>query len=322
MYMYHKEYIDEALISEFESDSFTQILEDIASHIEFKSSHVDLSPLHDDEIIQLRDNLYQSYVQYQRTFLINDCEDTIFPDRDIALEIPTYDSFFELFQDQNSAKALESELKEDVQGSCDIVSIKDLEKYHYVIMSEFSKREDALLAADKFLKKLDKIPESTYTREMAAEVLCQLADFKETVEWNEKEVLLNQAESYIYDTNHKLISDTAKELYIRILRRLYDVYDYQGRSGLGESLMVENALNFIISNDIRTIDAAWFLGERGEHLIDEAKRQNNESILYEAKNLLSKSVEILESINPQTDDSSYYLEIYGNLLTQSQDLNN
>ena len=110
-------------------------------------------------------------------------------------------------------------------------------------MSEFSKREDALLAADKFLKKLDKIPESTYTREMAAEVLCQLADFKETVEWNEKEVLLNQAESYIYDTNHKLISDTAKELYIRILRRLYDVYDYQGRSGLEESLMVGLAVN-------------------------------------------------------------------------------
>lgn len=311
MYMYHRECIDMSLVEEFESTEFPQYLEDIAKNVEFTPPSVDLSPLEDEDIVNLYDKLTQSYQNCQRTFLLNDDEEDVFPNPNTSMEMPSFDLFFELFQPRSNSHALISQIGHR-DNSNDSTIFEDLEKYHFIAISDFSSRDEASKSADLFMKLLETLPISSLSvraREMAADVLCQQSALVDFENWSEQEKLLNQAESFIVNKDGSIISEGAKEIYIRIMHRLYDVYDYQERSGLQESSMVKHALDLISTNDIRTVDAAWFLGERAEHL------SHNQEDRKDAIALFERAIAILRDINPPTDDSLHYLEFYEDILS-------
>ncbi len=311
MYMYHRECIEEALIEEFESAGFPDYLESVAENVEFTSPNIDLSPLEDYEIEQLYDNLLQSYERYQRTFLLYDNEE-MFTDSDVPLELPTYDLLFDLLQPHKNSSVLISQDGHNNE-SCNDAIIANLEKYHYIAMSDYSSLYETSQAIDLFLDLLYSIPASSLSvnaQEMAAEVLCKKSDLMGYEKCDAQEEILNQAESFVLDSKHEFISKKAIEVYISIERRLYDVYDYQGKCDLSESLMVEGALDLIKSNNIRTVDAARFLGERAEYLLF----NNNDKPT--AQNYFERAIDILQSIDPPTDDSMYFLELYKEFLAE------
>ena len=302
MYMYHRECIEEALVEEFESAGFPDYLENIAKNVE----NVDLSPLEDVEIGQLYDDLVQSYEHHQRTFLLNDKE--MVTDPDMPLELPTYDLLFELLQPHKSSSALVSHVGSNDQ-SCDDAIIANLEKYHYIAMNDYSSFDETLQAIDLFMDSLNTFSTTSmpvYALEMAAEVLCKKSDLMGDEKCDAQEKILYEAESFVLDSKHEFISKKAIEIYISIERRLYDVYDYQGKCDLSESLMVEGALDLIKSNNIRTVDAARFLGERAEYLL------YNKNDKQQAKTYFELAISILEELEPTTDDSNHYLDKYIN----------
>ncbi len=106
-----------------------------------------------------------------------------------------------------------------------------------------------------FIDSFDRSAKCVYLQAMAAEVLCEMSSLVDFADWDAKEKLLCQAKSYIMNKDGSIVSSEAKGIYLRILHRLYDVYDYQERTRLQESSMVEHALELIESNDIRTVDA-------------------------------------------------------------------
>lgn len=311
MYMYHRDCIEESLIEEFESTDFPNYLERVAENVDFTSPNVNLSPLEDDEIKQLYDNLVQSYKHLQRTFILNDDGDEIFPDLDVPLELPTYDLLFELLQPHKNSSALISQVGHN--DSCNDAIIANLEKYHYIAMNDYSSPDEISQAIDLFMDSLNSFPTSSlsvYVREMAAEVLCQKSDLMSDEKCDAQEKILNQAESFVLNSKQEFISNKAIEIYISIERRLYDVYDYQGRSGLLESLMVEGALDLIATHDIQSVDAARFLGDRAEHSLF------NKSDKPVALNYFERAIAILQSIDPPTDDSRHFLELYQEFLAE------
>lgn len=312
MYMYHREYIEKSLIEEFESPGFSNYLESVAENVEFTSPNVNISPLEEDEIEQLHDNLVQSYERYQRTSLINDDTDEIFPDADVPLELPTYDLLFELLQPNTNSSALISQVDLN-EESCNNAIIANLEKYHYIAMSDYSSPNETSQAIDIFMDSLNSFPPSSlsvYVREMAAEVLCQKSDLMSDKKCDAKEETLYQAESFVLDSKHEFISEKAIEIYISIERRFYDVYDYQDRSGLPESLMVKGVLELIETRDIQSVDAARFLGDHAEYLL--FNKKDKPSALY----YLERAIAILRSIDPPTVDSRHFLELYQEFLTE------
>lgn len=318
MYMFHREFIDKTLQDEFESDKFPAVLEDMASEVVFSSPEFDLSPIDDDEIRQLKENLEQSYGLYQRTFLPDDDNDEMSVSREIPLETPSFENLFELFQPKINCKAYIAQQKALMRNGFsqeDNTSVEELEKYHYVVTSDCSSANDALEAANLFMQRLESAAETTYVREMAAEVLCRKSSLIDFEDWSEQERLLNKAESFIMRMDGSLISDRANEIYIRIAHRLCDLYEYQLKDGVQDSLMVDKVLDLIKTNDIRTTDAAWFLGERAQNLVYDAKKPHDAKTLSEAGNMLRQAIDILESIFPQTDESQDYLELYRGFLS-------
>lgn len=312
MYMYHRECIEESLVEEFESVVFPEYLENVARNVEFTSPEVNLSPLEEDEIEQLFDDLVQSYERYQRTFLLNEDSDEIFPDSDNPLELPNYDLLFELLQPHKNSSAIISQVSRNDE-SCNNAIIANLEKYHYIAMSDYSSLYEASQAIDLFMDSLNPFPTSSlsvYTREMAAEVLCKKSDLISDENCDVQEEILYQAESFVLDSEHEFISKKAIEIYISIERRLYDVYDYQDRSGLPESLMVEGALDLIETHDIQSVDAARFLGNRAEHLLFNKNEKST------ALNYFNRAIAILQSIDPPTVDSRHFLELYQEYLAE------
>ena len=311
MYMYHRECIEESLIEEFESAGFPDYLENIAENVEFTSPNVDLSPLEDYEIEQLYDNLVQSYQHYQRKILLNDNEEK-FTDPDVPLELPTYDLLFELLQSQKHSSALISQVCHNDESRNDVI-IANLEKYHYIVMNDSSSLDETLQAIDLFMDSLNSFSTTSvpvYAREMAAEVLCIKSDLMGDEKCDAQEEILYEAESFVLDSKHEFISKKAIEIYISIERRLYDMYDYQCRSGLPESLMVEGALDLIETYDIKSVDAARFLGDRAEYF---AFNKNDKPV---AKNYFEQAIDILQNIDPPTDDSRHFLELYKEFLAE------
>ncbi len=312
MYMYHRECIEESLVEEFESDVFPEYLESVARNVEFTSPEVNLSPLDEDEIKQLYKDLVKSYGRFQRTFLLNENSDEIFPDSDNPLELPSYDLLFELLQPHKNSSAIISQVGHNDE-SCNNAIIANLEKYHYIAMSDYSSIDETSQAIDLFMDSLNPFPTSSlsvYTREMAAEVLCKKSDFMGDGKCDVQEEILYEAESFVLDSKHEFISKKAIEIYISIERRLYDVYGYQDRSGLPESLMVEGALDLIETHDIQTVDAARFLGDRAEHLLFNKKDKST------ALNYFDRAIAILQSIDPPTVDSRHFLELYQEYLAE------
>lgn len=312
MYMYHRESIEESLVEEFESAVFPEYLESVARNVEFTSPEVNLSPLDEDEIKQLYKDLVKSYGCYQRTFLLNEDSDEIFPDSDNPLELPNYDLLFELLQPHKNSSAIISQVGRN-EESCNNAIIANLEKYHYIAISDYSSIDETSQAIDLFMDSLNPFPTSSlsvYTREMAAEVLCKKTDLMSIEKCDVQEEILYEAESFVLDSKHEFISKKAIEIYISIEHRLYDVYDYQDRSGLPESLMVEGALDLIETHDIQSVDAARFLGDRAEHLLF---NKNDKST---ALNYFNRAIAILQSIDPPTDDSRHFLELYQEYLAE------
>lgn len=317
MYRFHNESIDMALKEEFESDRFAATIEEIASRVVFSSPEIDLSPIRDEEITLLKNNLEESYELYQRSFLIYD-DNEIIVNPELPIETPTYERLFEFFEPDNGRTVFATQQKThavDMSGTNEYATAEELEKYHYVVMSELSSAEDAFVAADLFMKRIEFAVETTYIKEMAAEVLCEQSILIDCDNWDEKERLLNMAESYIVEKNGTFLSDKAKEIYIRIAHRLCDVYEYRSQEGASSDYS-KHALDIVRLYNIRTVDSAWFIGEHAERLMYEAKSQGNTNLLSEAKDLFTESIEILQSVNPQTDDSRHYLELYEEFLSQ------
>lgn len=320
MYISHKEFIDKALQEEFESAQFPIILENISSDVVFSSPEFDLSPIEDEEIKQLKKMLEKSYELYQRSFLLNDDNEDMAVDSKLPFEKPSCDMLFKILQPETNCKiflAWQKARTSKGAKSEDYTTVEELEKYHYIVMSDCSSVDDALEAANLFMQRIEFAIDATYAREMAAEVFCEQSNLIDFNNWSEKEKLLNQAEYYIVNKDGSIISDKAKDIYIRIQRRLYDVYDYQERSDLQASLFIDNALDFIKYNNIRSVDAAYLLGERGEYLFYENKNHLDINTLSEVNNLIRQAIDILVAIFPQTDASRHYLELYREFLSET-----
>lgn len=296
------------LVDEFKSDIFPLTMQTVSQNVVFKSCDVDTTPITEYDIKQLNKELLNLYKTNQRSFLCNEMKAEA-PNQfhlESEIKIPSEDMLFELLQPECSAKAFVHQMKMgNNQATSDkVFHFEDFEKYHYIVMSEWASKEDRINASNLFLSKFDPSTKSVSKREMAAEVLCQMSSLVDFSDWDKQEKLLNQAESYIVNKDGSIISDRFKEIYLRIMHRLYDVYDYQGRSGLQESSMVEHALELIKSNNIRTMDAAWFLGERAEYRLYINKDRQ------QAKSYFDKAISILKEIIPATEDSLHYLDIY------------
>lgn len=180
-------------------------------------------------------------------------------------------------------------------------------------MSDYSSPDETSQAIDLFIDTLKSFPTSSlpvYAREMAAEVLCQKSDLISDENCDVQEEILYQAESFVLDSKYEFISKKAIKIYISIERRLYDVYDYQGRSGLSESLIVEGTLDLIAIHDIQSVDAARFLGKRAEHSLC---NKNDKPM---ALNYFERTIAILQSIEPPTNDSRHFLELYQEFLAE------
>ena len=292
------------LLLEFKSEIFPSVMETVAQNIDFNTISIDTTPITEEEITRLNNELKDLYEREQHSFIKTECLTT-------QSEALTYDMLFKLFEPKRNAEVFVHKMKltNEKEDSSKRSTLDDLELYHYIALSEYVSKDNKLSACQRFVDSLDidRLNQSeryVYLHEMAAEVLCQQSCLVEYSDWDTQEKLLNHAESYIVNKDGSIISDRAKEIYIRIMHRLYDVYDYQERSGMQESLMVEHALELIKSNNIRTVDAAWFLGERAEYLlyINKDKQQ--------AKTYFDKAISILKEIIPATEDSLHYLDIY------------
>lgn len=297
------------LIEEFKSDLFPSVMEAVAHNVDFNTISIDTTPITEEEIKQLNKELQRLYIDEQRSFLCStiDASEQLCADSEVIL--PSERMLFELLYPRHTAEAFVrkmNEISNRKTTDCQY-SIENFEMLHFVAMSEWVSPENRLKACQLFMAEFDISTKSPYLREMAAEVLCQNSDLLECGEWDiefdTQEVLLNQAESFIFDSNSQFISEKAIEIYISIERRLYDVYDYQGKSGLPNSLMVKNALDLIETHDIRSVDAARFLGERAEYFLYINDKQ-------QAKTFLELAISILEELEPTTDDSKHYLDIY------------
>lgn len=292
------------LIVEFRSDIFPSVMETVAQNVDFNSISIDTTPITEEEITRLNKELKDLYEREQQSFIKTECMTT----QSAAL---TYDMLFKLLEPKRNAEAFvhKMRLTNEKEDSSKRPTLDDLELYHYIALSEYVSKENKLCACQRFvdsldIDSLDHSERYVYLHEMAAEVLCQQSCLVEYSDWDKQEELLNQAESYIVKKDGSIISDRAKEIFISILHRLYDIYDYQGRSGLQESLMVEHALELIKSNNIRTVDAARFLGDRAEHLL------YNKNDKQQAKTYFELAISILEELESTTDDSKHYLDIY------------
>lgn len=306
----------EELIEEFKSDSFPSIMEKVAQNIVFRASDINTSTITKTDISKLNKELQKLYLDEQRTFLRIDGKklDKRYSNRQSLM--PTFDMIFDLINPENNTKAFVNQLNlAIISDSNSTISIEEFEKYHYVVMSEWASNEDRLKACQLFTDNMNLSGKSVLIREMAAEVLCEQSILIDCDNWDEKERLLNVAESYIVEQNGTFLSDKAKEIYIRIAHRLCDVYEYRSQEGASSDYS-KHALDIVRLYNIRTVDSAWFIGEHAERLMYKAKSQGNTNLLSEAKDLFTESIEILQSVNPQTDDSRHYLELYEEFLSQ------
>lgn len=304
------------LADEFKSDMFPLTMQAISQNVVFKSCDIDTSPIAVDEIKMLNKELQQLYIDKQRTFLNIDVENTDKLISNRQIQMPEFDMLFDLLDPQNNTKAFVNQMNlTNISNSNCNLPIEELEKYHYVVMSEWASNENRLKACQLFFDKIDQSRKSIFIREMAAEILSEKSTLIDFEDWDEKERLLNLSESYIMDKNGTFLSDKAKEIYIRIAHRLCDVYEYLLRDGAASSDYIKYALDIVRQYNIRTEDSAWFIGEYAEHLMYEAQSQGNTNLFSEAKGLFTESIEILQSVNPQTDDSRHYLELYKEFLS-------
>lgn len=304
------------LVDEFKSEFFPLTMQAVSKNVVFKSCDIDTSPITADEIKVLNKELQQLYINEQRSFLNIDIENTskLVSNRQVLM--PEFDMLFELLSPKNNTKAFVDQINLTNLNNSDCnFLIEEFEKCHYVVMSEWASNEDRLKACKLFFDKSGQSIKSVFIREMAAEILCEQSSFIDYDNWDEKERLLNMAESYIMDKNGTFLSDKAKEIYIRIAHRLCDVYEYQLRDGASADY-IEYALDIVRQYNIRTEDSAWFIGEHAKHLMYDAQRQGNAKLLSKVKDLFSEAIEILQSVNPQTDDSRYFLELYKEYLSQ------
>lgn len=304
------------LVDEFKSEFFPLTMQAVSQNVVFKSCDIDTSPITVDEIKVLNKELQQLYIDKQRSFLNIDIENTgkLVSNRQVLM--PEFDMLFELLSPKNNTKAFvdQMNLTNLYNSDCNFL-IEEFEKCHYVVMSEWASNEDMLKACKLFFDKSDQSIKSVFIREMAAEILCEQSSIIDYDNWDEKERLLIMSESYIMDKNGTFLSDKAKEIYIRIAHRLCDVYEYQLRNGASADY-IEYALDIVRQYNIRTEDSAWFIGEHAEHLMYDAQRQGNTKLLSKVKDLFSEAIEILQSVNPQTDDSRHFLELYKEYLLQ------
>lgn len=77
MYNFYSDREDESLRNEFESNSFTEKMDNIAKDIHEIVTEVDLEPATDDDIANIYDIFIDTYKNYQGEFICNDTDDDI-----------------------------------------------------------------------------------------------------------------------------------------------------------------------------------------------------------------------------------------------------